>query len=496
MKLFNFKKLNKERGSATIEAVISFTGFLFVIFTILNVSNFCRAQMLISNAVDTATKEITQYSYFYKMSGLQKLSEDVAGHANDGKTNLNSVVDTVGGLYSSLTGAVDNTTEHATNIKNAVDEGTVNMDDIQNTLASVKNDGTNIKTSMDSVMSAYNAVLDNPLLYMKSIIAVAGNESLNMIKSHIIAAPLARAFTIKHFGETTEEADKTLEALGVVDGIDGLNFKMSTIFSSETPEDVHIVVYYKLRIVQLFNWATLEVPMCKESVARAWLGGDNVQKLVAPMVPEVEEETTDSEQTDTGEETPEDTTEPTTEESTTEKVDITGSYWHLDANGKFMAVLDGRYGSDVGRDFLHHLSMENGYPQATQSTSETLKKDNPKQLFQSYTITSGNDDTDSSIFIGVLGGLKSIEENLEANDGDEKVERTLYYEVYVPENISEEDYNKLKEEIEEAEEKLDQHIEAVNSEGNTSGITTAKNAEYEIRIIKAGGNYDYGSETK
>lgn len=41
------------RGSATIEGVISFTGFLFVIFTLLNIVNFCRAQMLISNAVDS-----------------------------------------------------------------------------------------------------------------------------------------------------------------------------------------------------------------------------------------------------------------------------------------------------------------------------------------------------------------------------------------------------------------------------------------------------------
>ena len=31
-----FKKVNKERGSATVEAVIGFTGFLLVIFTILS----------------------------------------------------------------------------------------------------------------------------------------------------------------------------------------------------------------------------------------------------------------------------------------------------------------------------------------------------------------------------------------------------------------------------------------------------------------------------
>ena len=206
--------------------------------------------MLISNAVDTATKEITQYSYFYKMSGLEGFSNQVADNAETGKTNLNDVIGTVGDLYSSVGTAVDNTVENATNIKNAVETGNVDMNNIQNTLAGIKTDGTNIETSMNSVLSAFESVQDNPLLYMKSIIAVAGNESLDLLKSHVIAAPLAKMFTAKHFGSTTAEANDTLKGLGVVDGLEGMNFKMSSIFSSDDPESVHIVVYYKLRIVQ------------------------------------------------------------------------------------------------------------------------------------------------------------------------------------------------------------------------------------------------------
>lgn len=488
MKLLKIKKLNKERGSATVEAIISFTGFLFVIFTILNIINFCRAQMLISNAVDTATKEITQYSYFYKMSGLQKFSDDISANAEQGKTNLNDVIGTVGDLYSSIGTAADNTAEHAANIKNAVEEGNVNLNDVQNTLAGIKTDGTNIETSINSVMSAFDSVQDNPLLYMKSIIAVAGNESLDLLKSHVIAAPLARSFTAKHFGKTTAEANSELKKLGVVDGLDGMNFKMSTVFSSDAPEDVHIVVYYRLKIVQIFGWTTLEVPMCKESVARAWLGGDDVQKVVTPMVPATpEEETTEGEETKTEEDG------ETTEEETTEKVDTTNSYWHLSDQDRYNAVLTGQYSNEIGRDFLHYYKTVNGVPCAQEATPDLLKADNPKLLSRSYTITKPNDKINNNIYINVIGELNNIGLYLEANDGGQKVDRNFVYEIYVPENISDSDYELLKKQIEEAEEKIDQYKDTPKT-SNSINKNCAENVEYTISIVKAGGNYDYGSE--
>ena len=57
---------------------------------------------------------------------------------------------------------------------------------------------------------------------MQSVVAVAGSEGLDFIKSHLIAAPLAKALIVKHFGDSREEADAALERLGVVDGIEGL----------------------------------------------------------------------------------------------------------------------------------------------------------------------------------------------------------------------------------------------------------------------------------
>ena len=77
-------------GAATVEAIVSFSCFLFVVFTILTTVKYCRAQALISNAVDSAAKELSQYSYFYEMSGLGKVSKALGDNASVGADNINS----------------------------------------------------------------------------------------------------------------------------------------------------------------------------------------------------------------------------------------------------------------------------------------------------------------------------------------------------------------------------------------------------------------------
>ena len=478
MKVLKNEKQHQERGSATVEAIISFTGFLFVIFTILSVINFCRAQMLISNAVDTVAKEISQYSYFYKMSGLDKFSEELSNTAEDGKTNLNDVLGTVDNLYTSIGTAADNSKQHVDDVVGAAEEGTLNLTNIQNTLAGIKSDGTNIETSMNSVLSAFDSVQDNPLLYMKSIVAVAGNESLDLLKSHVIAAPLAKMFMVKHFGQNTAEANEKLEALGVVDGLDGMNFKMSTIFSSKSPEDVHIVVYYRLKLSQVFNWATLEVPMCKESVVRAWLGGDDVKVIVSPMVPTT---------TATPEPSPE--TSPEISPSPTPSSQSTG-LWALPRRTEdgyfevrypaFIKYMGEQYGIETDANYAF-LSGRNGPTGFACSMC----------IDDSQLLRGMGEDMKSSIaeraYLDSAISLKMMEDNYDPTSdiygfnikpGEIK---SMVYTVYVPENIPEETLKAIKEKSEVGTEKCKQKAKE----------TLGRELEVTIIFEKAGGNYDY-----
>lgn len=274
-----YRESRNQSGSATIEAVVSFTGFLFVIFTILNVVNFCRTQMLISNAMDTVTKELTQYSYFYQVSGLQKFDQEIQAIGDSGAANLNDVAGSVGDFYTALSDAADSTEQEMLGLTNSLQDGSFNVDSIDGVLQEIEENGANITASIQGMENQLGDVVDNPVLYIKSIVAVAGSEGMDMVKSHVLAAPLAKALMKKHFGGS--EADARLESLGVVDGLDGMNFGMSTIFTKENPDEIHLVVYYKLKLTQMFSWADFEATLCKETRARAWLGGDDVQATVA-----------------------------------------------------------------------------------------------------------------------------------------------------------------------------------------------------------------------
>lgn len=458
MNVFQRKKMNRERGSATVEAAISFTGFLFVIFTILNIINFCRAQMLISNAVDTATKELTEYAYFYKMSGLQKFKDQLGDIGDQGKVNLNDVLGTVDSLYTSLGTAVDNTAGNITNVKNAAQAGSLTTDDITNTLTNLKSDGTNINTSINAIMSAFDGIEDNPLLYMKSLVAVAGNEALDTVMSHVIAAPLAKMFTSRNFGANSTEADKALKKLGVVDGLDGMNFNMSTIFSSDAghEEEIHIVVYYKLKIDQIFGWTSLETTVRKDSVARAWLGGDDVQTKASPVVKAAEPTETSEEET-SGEET--------SEVSEAQEVNTSTGIWAeqtiVDRNKKLREELSS-YGyyeksgnllyasSGANKGAAVHGDCVTSWPSGGESIITNCLKDNAE--YATNTVSA------------------------DINE--------FYYYIYVPDNMPDDKYNQLVIDAQNAEKNFEAYA-ANNSDGVSSDFKCS------VIVQKTTDTYDY-----
>lgn len=272
----------RHAGSATVEAVVSFTGFLFVIFTILNIVNLCRAQMLVSNAVDTVTKELTQYSYFYQISGLRKFDQEIQAIGEKNAISLNNVASSVGDLYNALGTAASSSEEEIRGLNNSLRQGNLTSDGVQAMLLNLDTNATNVTASIEKVEAQIGDVIDNPVMYLKSIIAVAGSQGLETLKSHVIAAPLAKSLLVKHFGDNRTEANAALERLGVVGGLSGMNFTRSTIFEEKHQDEIHLVVYYKVKVMQLFKWADFEATICKETRARAWLGGDDVQALAKP----------------------------------------------------------------------------------------------------------------------------------------------------------------------------------------------------------------------
>ncbi len=472
------------KGSATVEAVIAFTGFLLLIFTILNVVKYCRAQMLISNAMDTVAKELSQYSYFYEMSGLQKFSDDMKSSADMGADNINAVIGTVDDLYKGFAKAEKNTLEATTETMNALEKGDNVVDTVQNTLAGIKNDAQNIQRSMTAVSNAFDSMADDPILYMKSIVAVAGNEGVDMVK-HLIAAPLTKLMFSKHFGSSQAEASEALEAMGVVDGLDGMNFSMSSLFVSQHPNDVHLVVYYRLKLVQLVDWVDgLEASICKEAVTRAWLGGDDVIAKVSPLPPPAVK-TSDSEgnggatvPADEGQEGEEQKEEQTIKDT----VDTEGSFWYLPTK-------DEHYYDQKAGAFYEKFKEDYGIEPDTASQSFLGRDKNNRAMgFMICKDASEAEHVSYQAFCHSFEMLEFLEEDYRESGGEKGYEPGSTKEftliVYVPENISDEQLDEMK--------KVARKNEDLYYENSTA--KTGLDLIVSIEYVRDGGNYDYGGD--
>lgn len=273
-------QLNREIGSLTLEAIISLTVFIVCIITVLSFLNYCRIQTLISNAVDTAAKEMSQYAYVLEITGLKGYNDAIykaVGNASDDAvSSTNAIIGSLSSIYDVIGKSGKGVEDAASNIKIGIDDNNVEqtISTMKEELEGLSDNAVEIQKEMEKMKSAFGDIQKNPLQYMKGMAAFAGGEAFSAAKSRVIAAPLAKAFVAKHFGNTKEEADKALEALGVIGGLDGLNFNLSTIFSPAEPEDIHIVVYYKIKILNFFDFEFGDLIICKESRTRAWLGGD------------------------------------------------------------------------------------------------------------------------------------------------------------------------------------------------------------------------------
>lgn len=480
------KELNNQRGSATIEAVIGFTAFLFAIFTILGLVNFCRAQMLVSSAVDTAAKEMSQYAYFYQMSGLQKFEEQLDDNASVGKNNINEIIGTVDTLYSSINGAVDQTIQEKTNVENMLAAGDADLQTFENAITGIENSAEGVMQGITGVSNALKDVGNDPLLYMRSLVALIGSEGMEAAK-RAVAVPLARAFVSKHFGEDTDAANAKLEALGIEGGLDSMNFNLSNIFSDDKHQDIEITVIYKVKLFQVFDWVILEANVSKVASCRAWLGGDDViVKAVSSEQPPLGTEvpTTDGEGTDeTTENTEptEETTDPT--ESNNTQVDTSNSYWYLG---------DGGYGvANAGVEDAFHKLFNDTYnvdPSNIGSQTNYVPGRNDKNETTTHAYKwdcKTSPDPDDFDMAFVMGELLQAENAKKEGHLPENIE-LINYVVYVPENISDEDYAALEKAASDAILEYRKFAMMYPDESLDEVVLS-------IDFVKAGGNYDYST---
>lgn len=481
------KELNNQRGSATVEAVIGFTAFLFAIFTILGLVNFCRAQMLVSSAVDTAAKEMSQYAYFYDMSGLQKFEGKLDDNASVGKNNINEIIGTVDQLYGSINGAVDQTIQEKTNVANMLAAGDADLQTFENAITGLENSAEGVMQGITGVSNAMQDIGNDPLLYMRSLVALIGSEGMETAK-RAVAVPLARSFVSKHFGENSEAANAKLESLGIEGGLDSMNFNLSNIFSDDKHQDIEITVIYKVKLFQVFDWVVLEANVSKVATCRAWLGGDDViTKAVSSEQPPLGEQNSS---TDDGE--TEETTDPTEDQDQNTGTNTSTGNWALqhDPTGyyhskrceAFQDQFEDKYFIDSHTPYFSYHATDGKAVSYDFDVFATW-------TYEPYETIGGvtRDPGPERLKIGVESGIKGMAETHKNYDGTVQEFGAYTHVVYVPENIPHEQYDKLVGDADKVKSEMESLIQ-----NDTTGIP--KDLQVNIVIIKDGGQYDYNSK--
>ncbi|MBR6862398.1 MAG: hypothetical protein IKM73_13865 [Acidaminococcaceae bacterium] len=483
-----------EHGYVTIEAMISFLAFLFIIFTILNVMNYCRVEALISNAVDTAAKELSQYSYFYEMSGLDKYKKGVEQNAEFGRENINQVISIVNGLYTNVSKTVNDGVQAGQEAWEDLENSKDPTPTIEGALTTLEGNVYAVEGSIHAIMAAFEGAADNPLMYVKSLVAVAGKLGLDLVVSHVIAAPLAKVFMTKHFGSNRQEADAYLERLGVVDGLDGMNFTMSTLFSKDEADGklVHLAVYYNIKVPAILKWAELELPVCKEAITYAWLGGDSVSARVKPKftpkgsadggeTPPTLEEMETPEQTEPPTETepPEQTEIPT---ETEPPVDLTGSYWTGDPVEQQIMFRDA-----VLKTYLRGEGAEI----IVSEFNELIGKTDKLAVGETHLVSANNPEKILRELDAGVRQLEAMEQLWTETNGEQGWEpgttNSYLLVVYIPENIPPDQKELLEQRVQEYEQSY--LLQYAQTRGKAPAWLP------QIHVKSAGGNYDYGSET-
>mgnify|MGYP002570404639 CR=1 FL=1 len=216
-----------KEGAVVIEATISLTAFMFLIITILAITNICLAQAKIGTMVNGIAKDVSNYTYVYSMTGLNGWEQGVSDGANAARHDINEVLEDTTDTYEKIGRIInkaDSDPEYWNSFKQLLKEQGINSG--------------------------------------KSLV-------LNKVCKNIAKDRL-----------TTEgkDADAYLKYLGIKAGIEGLDFSRSE-FCQQGSNEIKIIVDYKVHMLEFFGieWE-FQFEQC--AATKAWIaaGGSSTSE--------------------------------------------------------------------------------------------------------------------------------------------------------------------------------------------------------------------------
>lgn len=249
---------DNERGAIVVEATISLTAFVFAIFTILSIVNIYYIQAKMSIALNSAAKEISQYSYLYYKLNIDEAESNLNdADAQEARATAEQTIDGVGELMNSLSDA-----------ENSMETG-----DFDNLVGAIDSGASNV----DSLIDLYaDKLADDPKGFIIGMGKMAGSELGGELKK-LLGQVLAKTFMKKNLmAHEGDDPDQFLRRYRVVDGMAGLDFDYSSLMAYGSSDKIQLVVTYEVEVIKLLN---IEYKFKFRQVAQTEAWGNGVSEI-------------------------------------------------------------------------------------------------------------------------------------------------------------------------------------------------------------------------
>lgn len=217
-----------ERGSFTIEAILSLSIFMFAFVTIVSLATIAKVESTTQYAIDQVAKEISQYYYIAERVGV----------ANTDSSGVDEIDGAVQAIF-------DFTDKSSTVASNYTSTTATDLGSMLDTFSGVGNDVHEVTAAAENVYNSFGPIFEDPKGIVSSLATMMVKEVGNELITKIIAQPLCKALVPKYI-TSNGDADAILEKMGVVDGLDGLDFRMSSFLSDQ--RSINVVVVYQIKV--------------------------------------------------------------------------------------------------------------------------------------------------------------------------------------------------------------------------------------------------------
>lgn len=236
-------KKNDENGMLTVEAVLCLVPFILVILGIISFINIFMVHSKVQVALYEAANELSAYTYFYQALGIRDA---------DGRLGQDIVAGTT--------------------------EITAFLEDIETARANLEG-GSVSKEDFTGVIDSGRELVSSPQTLIRNVVYLGIGKAEDAGKSLLIATiakPLVQNYLDTSFlSSGAQSADTYLKAFGVRNGMNGMDFGKSTIFTDTDHKMIDIVVEYDLDVYffrLLFKDPSIHI--VQRAIVPAWLDGD------------------------------------------------------------------------------------------------------------------------------------------------------------------------------------------------------------------------------